>query len=170
MSNLSKRPDSYYLPNYSPPISCHNKRNKAGFTLLGLIVVILLITLILALSTAFFANTLPSSRFNATVREVAATIKQAKNLARSSGRRQIITIDLDSGDYGIDGRIIKAIPSDINIKVLDNISGEVITGKYRLIFYRTGASEGGIVILWNEKKRTAIEIDPIIGAVIREQV
>ncbi|MBI5674265.1 MAG: prepilin-type N-terminal cleavage/methylation domain-containing protein [Nitrospirae bacterium] len=141
---------------------------EAGFTLLELIVVMLLITLILALSTAFFANTLPSSKFNAAVREMTTTIRQASHLAQSKGKMQTIVINLDSGVYGIEGRGQKDIPHGTNIKVLDALTGEVISGEYRLVFYDTGAAEGGTVVLWNEKKRVNINLDPVMGAVITE--
>ena len=150
---------------------CKESRTRdpeAGFTLLELIVVMLLITLILALSTAFFANTLPSSKFNATVREMTATIRWASRLAQSTGKTQTIVINLDSGVYGIEGRNQKDIPHGTNIKVLDALTEEVISGEYRLVFYDTGAAEGGTIVLWSEKKRVNINLDPVMGAVITE--
>ena len=86
------------------------KLSRAGFTLLELIIVIFLITLMVGLSAVFFANTLPSGRFNATVRELASTIRQARHLAQLNGEKQIITIDLDSRSYGIEGRGKKNLP------------------------------------------------------------
>ncbi|MEW6713797.1 MAG: prepilin-type N-terminal cleavage/methylation domain-containing protein [Nitrospirota bacterium] len=156
---FKKRTSSFRLRSISP---------ESGFTLLELIVVMLLITLILALSTTFFANTLPSSKFNAAVREMTATIRQASHLAQSAGKTQSIVINLDSGIYGIEGRGQKDIPRGTNIKVLDALSGDVISGEYKLVFYNTGAAEGGTVVLWNEKKRVNINLDPVMGAVITE--
>lgn len=139
---------------------------KSGFTLLELIVVMLLITLILALAGAFFANTLPSSKFNATVREMTATIRQASRLAQSTGKKQTIVINIDTGVYGIEGRGTKDIPHGTNIKALDALKGEVGSGEYNLVFHDTGAAEGGTVVLWNEKKRVNIDLDPVMGAVV----
>lgn len=152
---------------------CSESRTKSiasstGFTLLELIVVMLLITLILALSTAFLANTLPSSKFKAVVREMTATIRQASRLAQSEGKTQTIVINFDEGVYGIEGREKKEIPQGTNIKVLDTLSGEIFSGEYKLIFYDTGAAEGGTLVFWNEKKMVNINLDPVMGAVITE--
>ncbi|HWR90597.1 MAG TPA: prepilin-type N-terminal cleavage/methylation domain-containing protein, partial [Dissulfurispiraceae bacterium] len=69
--------------------------NERGFTLLELIIVMLLIAIILGIVTVFFVNTLSAGKFSATAREVAATIKHARSLARLHGEDQTITIDID---------------------------------------------------------------------------
>lgn len=140
--------------------------NTSGFTLLELIVVLFLITLMLGLSSVFFANTLPSGRFNATAREIAATIRQAKHLAQRLGEKQVVTINMDSKSYGIEGRTRKELPSGVSFKVIDPLSGEITGGNYTIAFHATGSTEGGTVILWNSTRTAQILIDPIAGAVI----
>ena len=148
------------------PQKCRKNQKNNGFTLLELIIVLSLITLILGLSTIFFANILPSSRFNATIRDMSATIKHARSLAQINGERQIITIDLDSRKYGLEGRGTKDIPSDIYIKVIDPLSGEIHKGKYQLILDAMGGVEGGTIVLWNNKRVVSIQMDPIVGSVV----
>ncbi|MEW6416516.1 MAG: prepilin-type N-terminal cleavage/methylation domain-containing protein [Nitrospirota bacterium] len=143
-----------------------SKTKNNGFTLLELIIVLFLITLILGLSTIFFANILPSNRFNATIRDISATIRHARTLTRTHGETQIITIDLDSKKYGIEGRGIKDIPSDIYIKVIDPLSGEIDSGKYQLVLHAIGSIEGGTIVLWNNKKTVSIQMDPVVGSVV----
>ena len=135
------------------------RAKDAGFTLLELIIVLFLMTLILGMSTLFFANVLPSNRLNATIRE-------ARSLARINGVSQVVTIDFDSGQYGIEGRGSREIPSDISIKVIDPAAGEVRQGKYQFIFHPSGGIEGGTIVLWNTKKVIAIEPDPVAGSVV----
>lgn len=142
------------------------KLNRYGFTLLELIIVLFLITLMLGLSSVFFVNTLPSGRFNATARELAATMRQAKHRAQQIGEKQIVTIQMDTKSYGIEGMAIKALPSGISFKVIDPIAGEITTGNYPIAFHATGSTEGGTVILWNNTKVAQITIDPVAGAVI----
>lgn len=140
------------------------KKDK-GFTLLELIMVLFLITLVVGLSAVFFANTLPSSRFNATVRDISATVRHARSLAQTLGEVQTIVIDLDSKTYGIEGRVIKDIPSDIHIKIIDPLSGEIQKGKYSFVLNAIGGAEGTIV-LWNNKRTVSIQMDPIVGIVV----
>ena len=142
------------------------KLNRAGFTLLELIIVILLITLMVGLSAVFFANTLPSGKFNATAREIASTIRQARHLAQLNGEKQIITIDLDSRSYGIEGRGKKNLPSGIDIKVIDPLAGDITSDTYHMAFHATGGTEGGTIVLWNSSRAAHINIDPVAGAVI----
>jgi prepilin-type N-terminal cleavage/methylation domain-containing protein len=137
-----------------------------GFTLLELIIVLFLIALILGLSTIFFANILPSSKFNATIRDITATIRHARSLSEIHGERQTITIDLDSKKYGIEGRGAKDIPPDIYIKVIDPLLGEIYNGKYQLVLNPVGGVESGTIVLWNEKRTVSIQMDPVVGSVV----
>ncbi len=139
---------------------------KDGFTLLELIIVIFLITLMLGLSGVFFANTLPSGRFNAATREIVSTIRQARHLAQINGEKQVITIDIDSRRYGIEGRSEKTLPAGIGIRIIDPVAGEIVNGTYRMSFYAAGSAEAGTVVLWNNNKTAHINIDPVAGAVI----
>ncbi len=153
----------------APSLACSRRGGtggEAGFTLLELIIVMFLITLMLGLSAAFFANTLPSGRFNATAREIASAIRQARHLAALNGEKQVITIDMDSGRYGIEGRSEKSLPPGIAIKVIDPLAGDITNGKYHMTFHAAGSSEGGTIVLWNSSRAAHISIDPVAGAVI----
>jgi len=137
-----------------------------GFTLLELIIVMFLMTLMLSLAAVFFAGSLPSSRFSAVAREMAATIRHARSLAQIKGEKQTLSIDMDARRYGIDNVGGKDIPQDIYIKVEDPISGEISSGKYQLDFPPTGGVGGGTIVLWNAKRTVRIYIDPVVGSVV----
>ncbi len=140
---------------------------EKGFTLLELIIVMFLIALLMSLAAALFTNTLPSSKFSATAREIVATIRHAKALAQIRGEEQVVTLDMDSGIYGIDGSSGRSIPGGTHIKVIDPREGEITTGTYRITLPPTGGIEGGTIILWNGRKTATIGIDPIAGPVIQ---
>jgi prepilin-type N-terminal cleavage/methylation domain-containing protein len=141
-------------------------RKDPGFTLLELIIVLFLMTLIMGMATLFFANVLPSNRLNATVRSVSATIREARSLARINGVSQVVTIDFDSNQYGIEGRGAREFPDGISVKVIDPAAGEVRQGKYQFIFHPSGGIEGGTIVLGNGKKVIAIQPDPVAGSVV----
>ena len=86
--------------------------NKNGFTLLEIIIVLFLITVIVSLSSVFFAGFLPSARVDAAGREIAGLIRYARSLARMNMETRIVVIDLDNGTYGIDGLEAKHLPPD----------------------------------------------------------
>ena len=139
---------------------------NAGFTLLEIIVVITLITLVLGLTTLFFGNALPGARLNAAARELSATMRYARMLARNNGETRTVTIDLDSRSYGIDQSEPKTLPEDVRIRVNDNISGDISSGNYPVLFHESGTVEGGTITLWNSKRAINIELDPLIGSII----
>jgi len=139
---------------------------KDGFTLLELMVVMLLMTLVIGISTIFFANTLTSSKFNTTVRDLSTTIRHARSLAQIHGERKAVTIDLDSKTYWIDGKKVREIPSDIQIKIIDPLYGEIFEGKYQIVSNAMGGIQGGTIVLWNDKKTVNIQPDPIVGSVV----
>ena len=90
-----------------------------GFTLLEMMLVIFLITLILAISVTMFTNALPSQRVDATAREMIAAFRQARSAAMTSGQWQVLTLDIDSRKYSIEGGgAPRSIPDDVAVKVI----------------------------------------------------
>jgi general secretion pathway protein H len=155
-----------FTPSFTLPPQGGGTYGGHGFTLLELLIVLFLITLMLGLSTIFFANTLPSAKLNATAREISATLRHAKDLALINGQEQTVTIDLDSKYYETEGISHKNIPSSINIKVIDPLLGEIRNGKYPFVFDATGGMEGGTIILSARKKTVRIQLDPVVGSVV----
>jgi hypothetical protein len=127
--------------------------------------VLFLMTLMVSLSALFFGNSLPSTKLNATGRELSATIRQARSLAQLKGTSQAVLVNLDTRRYGIEGRGARSIPPEIGIKVTDPLLGEVQGGTYRIVFEATGGVEGAIIDLWNKKRIMRIVTDPIVGTV-----
>jgi prepilin-type N-terminal cleavage/methylation domain-containing protein len=144
-------------------------KKNSGFTLLELMIVLFLISLIMGMAGVFFANTLPSNKFNATVREIVASIRYARSLAQVNGENETLTIDLDSKKYALLGRGEKPIPPEVNIKVVDPLSGDVTTGRYQLLFPSFGGAEGGTIVLWDKKRVASISLDPVVGSVVVKQ-
>lgn len=155
---------------YSLPssLNLHRRPNvgKEGFTLLELVIVMLLMTLVIGIATIFFANTLTSTTFNSTVRDVSTTIRHARSLAQIHGERRTVTIDLDAKTYWIDGKNVREIPSDVEIKIIDPVYGEIFEGTYQVVSNAMGGIQGGTIVLWNDKKTVSIQPDPIVGSVV----
>ncbi len=140
------------------------KRN--GFTLLEVIIVLCLITLIVGISSVFFAGFLPSAKFNATGREISGTIRHARSLARMNTESRTVVIDLDKRIYGIEGRETKSFPPDLLVRVIDSFSGEITRGNYSIVCNPAGGMSGGSIILSRGKKTIRIDMDPVTGAVL----
>ena len=137
-----------------------------GFTLLEVIIVMVLISLIIGISTVFFANTLISSTFNTTINDISSSLRYTRTLAQIQGERKTLTIDLDARTFSVQGRGTRAIPSDMNIKIIDPLHGEIFEGKYQFTANALGGVQGGTIVLWNERKTVSIQPDPIVGSVV----
>ena len=141
-------------------------KNESGFTLLEVIIVLMLSLLILGLVMVSFTGLLSSAKLQATVREFSATLRQARDLAKIHGEQQGWTVDLDAKEYGIEGRKVKKIPSNLELKIVDSINGEIQSGQYRLVFEPNWSMEGATFQLSDKKRTFRIELDPLLGAVV----
>jgi type II secretory pathway pseudopilin PulG len=145
---------------------CPRRQRTTGFILLELIIVLVLISVIIGLAAIFYANSLPSYKFNATIRNISSTIKQARSLAKIHDEIQTVTIDMESKKYALEGHTPKDIPEGIAVKIIDPVSGEIQTGKYHFVLYPTGGIQGGTIVLWDAKRSVSIQLDPVVGTVV----
>lgn len=148
--------------------SSGSSNEESGFTLLELIIVMILSLMILGLVSVYFANFLSSARLQATVREFSATLRQARSLAKISGEQEGVTINLDTKEYGLEGRQARKIPSNLEFKIIDPNAGEVVSGKYLLLFEPNWGGEGAAFQLSNRKKVVLIRLDPLMGPVVAQ--
>ncbi len=138
--------------------------NNRGFTLLEMIICLLLITIMVGLSTTLFASRQPSEQLKSGARDIATAVRQARMLARVSGEIQIVSIDIDNKNFGIEGRGRRSIPAGVNIVVTDPVNGRVTRGIYRIEFYPSGLSGTADISLEGYSRRIDIHLDPVIGA------
>lgn len=138
----------------------------AGFTLLELMVVLALITIVLGLSAFFFAGNLPSARLEALGREMAASLRQTRTLAKTSGEKKTFFADMDAGRFGIEGLGERALPEGVSLRVIDPDAAEITGGKYRIPFQPDGRGGGETLILTRGSRIVRVSVDPAAGAVV----
>lgn len=141
-----------------------------GFTFIEVMIVVFLMSLIVGITTIFFANTLPSAKHKAAARELCATIKYARHLAFVRNEKQIINIDLDAKKYFINGRETKTISPEVSITVYENNvnANPVREGKYIISYDTTAGSDWNSIELTKGKKAITIKSDPIMVAEIAD--
>ncbi len=146
--------------------SFRKHRGSAGFTLIEIMMVMVLIVIILGVSTVFFANRLPSENLTATGREMSAMLRFARLLARNSGEPRSVFINLDTGRYGIPGVQTRRIPGDVAVRITDPLEGDMMRGEYTVVFNGSGGSNWGRITLTGGRKAIRIDIDPVLGAAV----
>jgi prepilin-type N-terminal cleavage/methylation domain-containing protein len=141
-----------------------------GFTFIEIMVVVFLMSLIVGITTIYFANTLPSARHRATARELAATIKYARNLAYAKNEKQFINIDLDAKSYSLQGREAKSIDRSIALTVYEaNANTDAIrNGKYIISYDTSGGSDWSSIALTRGERVITIKADPIMVASVTD--
>ncbi len=75
------------------------RRRRAGFTLIELVAVVLIVGLIAALAIGKIDFVIPKYRLRGASREVGAILKQAKAKAAAAGREVYFQADLQQGEY-----------------------------------------------------------------------
>ncbi len=139
--------------------------NEAGFTLLELIVVLLLISLIAGFSVVLFTGTLSSGKLDAAARSLVAAMKHARGQSAMSGEPRAVFIDLDAGSYGIEGMDGRPFPRGITVSFAEPLAGAQTSGKHLITFDPVGGIQGGTVLLATPKRSVAVRPDPIVAAV-----
>lgn len=137
-----------------------------GFTFIEILIVLFLMSLIVGITTIFFANTLPAAKHKAAARELATTIKYARHLALMKNENQIVSIDLDARNYSIKGRETRSIDPEISVTVYnkDANTNPVREGKYIIHCDTTSGSEWNTIDLIRKDKIITIKSDPIMIA------
>jgi general secretion pathway protein H len=134
-----------------------------GFTLLELVIVIFLAALLVGMGIIALMGRLPAAKLDTTVREMSATMRQARSLARTHMQKQSVVVDLDARSFGIEGKPSRKIPDEIGIRIDDPLAGEVERGVHHLAFSPHGGIDGGAVVMTAGRRVVSIRSDPVMG-------
>jgi general secretion pathway protein H len=141
-------------------------RSKAGFTLIEVVAVMLIIALVSSLSVTMMPGT-GRARLKALTLETAALLRRERLGAMLTGREREVSLDGkrrvmvgESGD-------VVAIPHDVIVDILG--VNEQWEGRAAVVrFYPDGASSGAVVRLSREKAEYEIRINWYTGGVAIE--
>jgi general secretion pathway protein H len=137
-----------------------------GFTLVELLVVLLIAALLVAVVPPLLSAAMPGVQLKSTARELAASLRYARDYAVLHRSDAVVTVDLNERRYRVSGRSRSyAIPDGMEV-LLDTVKSELgddHTGSIR--FYPDGSSTGGRVTLKRGEQRYKIDVDWLTGRV-----
>jgi len=141
-----------------------------GFTLIEILVVLVLMSLVLAISAALLTNKLSGAGQRAAAVQIVSTLKYARHLAMAGNSDSTVLFDLDAGTFGIRGRRMIRLPQTTKIAI-DEFGGnaEPITrGQYGISCDVNGIGQWSRIRLTGDTREIQIKPDPIRTAVITD--
>lgn len=140
-------------------------RHGAGYTLVELLVVLLIMVGLLALVPPLFQNGFSTTEMRSTAREMIAAMRQARSKAVSERSPVAFTLDLEHRRYQVDGNNPVALPELLQLELLTGERELHGQGAGSITFYSDGSASGGEVTLLAEARRIRLEVDWISGRV-----
>ena len=123
---------------------------KSAFTLVEMLVVLAVISMLLGISVPFTSQFGKGLRIKTASRAIVASLRIAKSNAVTYRKKHSVIFDVANSRYwieDIDGKIFekkRSLPSAVKFKDKDDDKTDPITFENdRVIFYSTGAIEGG---------------------------
>lgn len=138
----------------------------AGFTLVELLVVLLILGLLTALAAPHLGRLVPRLEAKASARQVAAVLREARGLAIRDNREVAVVVDLDSRLVVIAprGRRVE-LAQDLGLRLLTGTVEVIDDGSGRIRFYPDGTSTGGRVTLTDAEHDYDVVVDWLTGRV-----
>lgn len=139
---------------------------ERGFTLIELVVALAILALATALVPPLLSGGRDRAEFKATVREVAAALRQTRSLAMTRDRSEALLVDVAHGVLRWSGSGgARTVPKGIRLALLTT-SGERIDGEIGDIrFFPDGSSTGGHVTLIQGERRSDVFVDWLSGRI-----
>ncbi len=132
----------------------------AGFTLVELMVVLILVGLLSSMVAVSVSSGLLKSKERRFVEDFTAYMKRARNSAIGSGRAVNFIIDGEKRKFGIEGRPLLDIPKEIEISAEGVV--ELRNGLFAVTFYPDGSSSGGQIDLsWDIGRKDEFQVGMI---------
>ncbi len=137
----------------------------AGFTLIEIIVVLVILGLMLSLAVARGPMQSPALQVRAVAGELAATLRAARGKAIAANRPVAVVFDPAQRGFRVDGGQARLLPAGMQLAVTTlagNIQGNRLAG---IVFAPDGSSSGGLIDLADGPLRMQIGIDWLTGRV-----
>ena len=139
---------------------------KRGFTLLELLVVLLIVSLMIALVPPLFSGAVPGAKLKAAVRDLAVTLRLARNQSITRDVETQVFINLESPAYAIGKQAPRALPTGVELKVA-SASGQSAaqTSPHVVRFFSDGSSSGTLITLSRDKRSYDLHVGWLTGRV-----
>jgi len=144
----------------------YSRHSHAGFTLLEMMVVVVLLALTMTLIPPLFSTGVSSAELKSAARELVAGLRQVRGRAIAKQEETIFLMDVDQRSYRLkeEGRF-SSLPSALDIRLTTGHT-EVRDDKLGGIrFFPDGSSTGGQIQLSNHQREYRVDVEWLTGKV-----
>ena len=144
----------------------HLRNSQDGYTLLELLIVIAILALMTGLTVTHLSGSREGPRFEAAVRDIAATLRLTRSTALTEGHAVAFWMDVGKKQYGFDGSAVKAVTQDgVSLTAYSAREEQLQEDEARIVFFPDGSATGGIIVLEARNRHASLNIDWMTGNV-----
>ncbi|MES2934267.1 MAG: GspH/FimT family protein [Pseudomonadota bacterium] len=143
-----------------------SKSSSAGFTMLELLVVLVLMILVYAVAVPVISNGMPGTELKGAARQLAAGLRKARSQAVTQKQETVLTLDVEQHRFGLSGDSHQYnLPPKLDISLF-TAQSEMLQEKIgRIRFYPDGSSTGGRITVALGERKYMVDIDWLTGQV-----
>lgn len=140
-------------------------RRAAGFTLLEMLAVILLIGIAAAAVSLSVTHGLSGARVRAASTDLAAALRYTRAQAIVHARQEALEVDLQARSYRAPGRDAVTLPQGMGLAVTSAAEDQSGGHVARIRFFPDGSSTGGHITLSRGRRTWQVDVAWLTGAV-----
>ncbi|UXI67789.1 GspH/FimT family pseudopilin [Tahibacter amnicola] len=145
-------------------------RAQAGFSLLELIAVMVLIAIAVTVASLSVTRSLGSAKIHAVSRDLVAALRHTRGQAIVKGEQKTLDVDLEAMSYTAPGKEAVKFPDKVEIK-LHTAQNELIAARAgRIRFYPDGSSTGGHISVISGEREWRVNVGWLTGEVSMEEL
>jgi general secretion pathway protein H len=141
------------------------KRAAAGFSIIEMVVVVVLVAAVVAIGASAMSRKLPGQRLRESARELAAQLRFTRAQAIASGKSQLFTLDANTREWRAGDRRGGTLARDIEIVATGARNEAQREGVAAVRFFPEGAATGGRFVLSHGKAAWQVDVEWLTGEV-----
>lgn len=140
-------------------------RRAAGFSLLEIIIVLVLVAIVVAIGASAMSRQLPGQRLQHSARELASQLRYTRAQAIASGESKLFTLDARSREWQAGDKRSGQLGRDIQVVATGARNEQQREGVAAVRFFPEGAATGGRFVLSHGQAAWQIDVQWLTGEV-----